>query len=162
MSASGGRREMALQFPALAGSAALVDGECFCLNINRAARAMNRRFDDAFRPLGIGSGQFSVMMLLCDDHALSIGQLASRVGCDRTTVTALLKPLLRRGLVEMSVDRRDSRRKCVVLREEGADLLRQALPLWQQLTASIGDAASLEGGGLVAALRSLSSGRHGT
>ena len=37
---------------------------CLCLNVQRAARSLARRFDDVFRPLGITSGQFSMMMAL--------------------------------------------------------------------------------------------------
>ncbi len=125
-------------------------------------QALNRRFDEAFRPLGISSAQFSVMVLIGDDRRLSVGQLASRLGCDRTTVTALLKPLLRKSLAEISVDSRDSRRRNVVLAEAGAVVLRQALPIWRQLTARMGETVASSEQDLIAVLRGFSAGRRGS
>jgi len=37
---------------------------CLCLHLQRAARAVARRFDEALRPLGLTSGQFSLLMSL--------------------------------------------------------------------------------------------------
>jgi hypothetical protein len=34
----------------------LVRDTCLCLHLQRAARALARRFDDALRPLGLTSG----------------------------------------------------------------------------------------------------------
>ena len=35
---------------------------CICLDLQRAARAVARRFDAAFRPLDLTNGQFSLLM----------------------------------------------------------------------------------------------------
>ena len=37
---------------------------CLCLHVQRAARAVARRFDEALRPLGLTNGQFSLLMSL--------------------------------------------------------------------------------------------------
>jgi len=37
---------------------------CLCLHLQRAARAVGRRFDAALRPLGLTNGQFSLLMSL--------------------------------------------------------------------------------------------------
>ena len=37
---------------------------CLCLHLQRAARIVARTFDDALRPFGITSGQFSLLMSL--------------------------------------------------------------------------------------------------
>ena len=59
---------------------------CLCLHLQRAARALARRFDDAFRPLGLTSGQYSMMMALNRPEPPSIGQVASvRLVRDRDT-----------------------------------------------------------------------------
>jgi hypothetical protein len=42
----------------------LVRDCCLCLHVQRAARALARRFDDAFRPLDLTNGQFSLLMSL--------------------------------------------------------------------------------------------------
>ncbi|MFY9699033.1 MAG: MarR family transcriptional regulator, partial [Rhodoplanes sp.] len=72
---------------------------CLCLHTQRAARALARRFDDAFRPLGLSNGQFSLLMSLNRPEPASMGSVAALLAMDRTTLTANLKPLARRGLV---------------------------------------------------------------
>jgi hypothetical protein len=39
-----------------------VRDNCLCLNVQRAARALARLFDEALRPLGLTNGQFSLLM----------------------------------------------------------------------------------------------------
>ncbi len=41
-----------------------VRDNCLCLHVQRAARALARRFDEALRPVGITNGQFSLLMSL--------------------------------------------------------------------------------------------------
>src|SRR6266853_970132 len=50
---------------------------CLCLHVQRAARAVARRFDEALRPLGLTSGQFSLMMSLNRPEAPSIGEVSA-------------------------------------------------------------------------------------
>jgi DNA-binding MarR family transcriptional regulator len=51
---------------------------------------------------------------------------------DRTTLTAALKPLERRGLVKIQKDPADRRSRILVLTEEGQRLLARCLPAWQR------------------------------
>jgi DNA-binding MarR family transcriptional regulator len=111
----------------------LIFGSCLCLHLQRAARSMARRYDEALRPLDLSNGQFSLLMLLTRRERHPIGRLAADLGMDRTSVTALLKPLARRGLVHLSADAADRRSRLPALTETGRDLLRQAVPLWQQV-----------------------------
>ncbi|MBL8691554.1 MAG: MarR family transcriptional regulator, partial [Rhodospirillaceae bacterium] len=71
---------------------------CMCLHVQRAARALARRFDEAFRPLDLTNGQFSLLMSLNAPNPPPIGAVAEVLAMDRTTLTANLKPLERRGL----------------------------------------------------------------
>src|SRR6516164_4058485 len=82
---------------------------CLCLHVQRAARALARRFDDALGPIGLTNGQFSLMMSLNRPEPPDMGAVASLLGIDRTTLTAALKPLQRRGLVKVKVDSADRR-----------------------------------------------------
>ena len=81
---------------------------CLCLHVQRAARALARRFDEVLRPLGLTQGQFSLLMSLNRPEPPSMGGVAALLAMDRTTLTANLKPLERRGLVKIAVDRRIS------------------------------------------------------
>src|SRR6185312_10589229 len=55
----------------------LVRDTCLCLHVQRAARALARRFDEALRPLGLTNGQFSLMMSLNRPEPPSIGAVAA-------------------------------------------------------------------------------------
>ncbi|MGF1609920.1 MAG: MarR family transcriptional regulator, partial [Kiloniellales bacterium] len=50
---------------------------CLCLHLQRAARAMARRFDQALRPVGLTNGQFSLLMSLNRAEPPSIGSVAA-------------------------------------------------------------------------------------
>ena len=73
---------------------------CLCLHAQRAARALARRFDEALRPAGLTNGQFSLLMSLNRPEPPTSGSVAALLAMDRTTLTANLKPLERRRLVE--------------------------------------------------------------
>lgn len=60
-----------------------------------------------------------------------MGPVASLLAMDRTTLTAALKPLERRGLVRVSPDPSDRRSRTLILTNQGKELLAGALPVWQ-------------------------------
>jgi DNA-binding MarR family transcriptional regulator len=110
---------------------------CLCLHLQRAARAVARRFDAALRPLGLTSGQFSLLMSLNRPAAPAIGSVAALLAMDRTTLTAALKPLQRRGLVAVAVGEHDRRSRHLSLTHSGRALLAAAVPVWQETHAAI-------------------------
>ncbi len=108
-----------------------VRDRCLCLQAHRAARALARRFDEALRSFGLTNGQFSLMMSLNRPSTPRIGEVAQFLAMDRTTLTANLKPLERRGLIKVSVDPQDRRSRRLELTERGRDLLVMAMPVWR-------------------------------
>lgn len=114
-----------------------VRDHCLCLHAQRAARALARRFDEAFRPLGLTNGQFSLLMSLNRPQAPDPGTVAALLSMDRTTLTAALKPLERRGLVKVAVEESDRRGRRLGLTAEGRHLLARAMPLWRQVHAEL-------------------------
>lgn len=110
---------------------------CLCLHVQRAARALARRFDDALRPYGLTNGQFSLLMSLNRPEPPSMAPVAGLLAMDRTTLTAALKPLERRGLVKISPDPEDRRSRILSLTARGKKLLAAAVPTWQSTHAAI-------------------------
>jgi DNA-binding MarR family transcriptional regulator len=108
-----------------------VRDRCLCLHLQRAARAVGRRFDDALRPLGLSNGQYSLLVSLNRPAPPRLGDVARVLAMDRTTLTAALKPLERRGLLTVSPDPKDKRGRRLSLTEAGLDLLEQAVPVWR-------------------------------
>lgn len=114
-----------------------VHDRCLCFAAQRAARVLARHFDDLFRPLGLTNGQFSLLTSLNRPEPASIGAVASLLAMDRTTLTAALKPLERRGLLETRVDPKDRRGRRLILTPAGHRLLLAALPIWRREHAKI-------------------------
>jgi|SRR5579864_625896 len=112
-------------------------GNCLCLHLQRAARVVARRFDEAFRPLELTNGQFSLLMALHHLKAPSIGYVASLLAMDRTTLTANLKPLERRRLIKVAIDPADRRGRCLTLTAAGRSLLEAAMPVWRRTHGAV-------------------------
>jgi DNA-binding MarR family transcriptional regulator len=110
---------------------------CLCLHVQRAARALARRFDEAFRPLDLTNQQFSLLMSLNRPEPPGMAPVASLLAMDRTTLTAALKPLERRGLVKVTVDPEDKRGRLLTLTPAGERLLARAMPIWTRTHAEI-------------------------
>src|SRR5450432_767886 len=115
----------------------LVRDTCLCLHVQRAARALARHFDDVLRPLDLTHGQFSLLISLNRPEPPTLGSVADLLAMDRTTLTANLKPLERRRLVKVSVDREDKRSRRLTITPVGRVLLNRAFPLWKKTHAEI-------------------------
>ncbi|WP_062205285.1 MarR family winged helix-turn-helix transcriptional regulator [Aureimonas sp. AU12] len=120
----------------------LVRDHCLCLHTQRAARALARRFDEAMRPIGLTSGQFSLLISLNRPEPPTLGSVARLLAMDRTTLTANLKPLERRGLLVVAPDETDKRARRLRLTEAGRALLRQAVPIWDRTHVEVEAALS--------------------
>lgn len=105
---------------------------CLCLHAQRAARILARRFDDALRPLGLTNSQFSLLVSLNRPEPPGLTAVALVLGADRTTVTAAIKPLQRRGVVEIRPDPNDRRGRRIALTQDGLALITAAYPIWEQ------------------------------
>lgn len=68
-----------------------------------------------------------------------MGAVASLLAMDRTTVTAALKPLERRGLLEITTGRNDRRARLLELTPKGRKLLARAVPVWKSAHAAVED-----------------------
>lgn len=115
----------------------MVRDSCLCLHVRRAARTIARRFDDAFRPLDLTSGQYSLLMSLNRPYPPHMKDVADLLAMDRTTLTANLKPLERRGLVEITPDPKDKRGRLLTLTTDGMALLARAFPIWQKTQSDL-------------------------
>jgi DNA-binding MarR family transcriptional regulator len=130
---------------------------CLCLHTQRAARALARRFDQALHPLDLTNGQFSLLMSLNRPAPPNLGSVADLLAMDRTTLTAALKPLERRGLVKVAVDKEDRRNRLLTIMPSGRALLKKAFPIWKKTHAQTEkEIAGMSAGVLRGVLRALS------
>ncbi|AJD40454.1 MarR family transcriptional regulator protein [Rhizobium gallicum bv. gallicum R602sp] len=115
----------------------LVRDTCLCLHVQRAARSLARLFDDALRPVGLTNGQFSLMMSLNRPEPAPMGPVANVLAMDQTTLTAALKPLQRRGWVNVTQNPKDKRGRLLSLTPDGKAVLSAALPIWERTHAAL-------------------------
>jgi DNA-binding MarR family transcriptional regulator len=110
----------------------LVRDTCLCLHVQRAARALARRFDEALKPVGLTNGQFSLLMSLNRPGPAGMRGVAELLAMDRTTLTAALKVLERRRLLTVAVDPADRRGRLLTLTAAGRRKLAAAVPVWKR------------------------------
>ena len=67
--------------------------------------------------------QQAELLLQVDDGTRSFGELARRLGCDKSNVTGMVDRLARRGLLHRQTDAADRRISRPVLTDEGRDLV---------------------------------------
>lgn len=108
-----------------------VRDRCLCLAVQRAARVLARRFDAVLKPFGLTNGQFSILMALNQPDPPRISDLAPFLAMDRTTLTAALKVLERRGLAASNADPTDRRNRRLSLTPDGIAVLNAAVPVWR-------------------------------
>ncbi|MEP6940448.1 MAG: MarR family winged helix-turn-helix transcriptional regulator [Rudaea sp.] len=108
-----------------------VAGECVCVTLRRAARALSQVYDEALASSGLRITQFSLLRGIARLEPVSIGDLAQMQVLDRTTMSRNLAPLERAGLVRQAPgdDRRTSQ---VQVTPAGHAAIARALPLWRK------------------------------
>jgi DNA-binding MarR family transcriptional regulator len=116
---------------------------CLCVRVQRAARALARHFDDALRPCSLTHGQYSLLVALNQDEPPTVTEVSTWLAMDRTTVTANLKPLERRGLVRIAVDKKDRRSRRLIITAAGRARLKAAFPAWKAAHAMLDSAVGV-------------------
>lgn len=115
---------------------------CTCFRLRRTARRMTQIYDAHLAPAGLTLTQYSLLANLVRRAPPTVHSLAEVMGMDRTTVTRNLKPLLARGLLELTVGE-DRRSKCVSVTPAGQATWSAAKALWRaaqsEIQARLGD-----------------------
>lgn len=120
------------------------DQPCSCSALRQAARRVTRLYDAALAPVGLSLNQYAVLSQVSRSGPSAQGDLAERLVMDRSTLGHLLRPLQARGLLHVTVDPEDRRRKLLSVSQDGRRLLESADPLWAQAEATFREAFGLE------------------
>lgn len=113
---------------------------CVCLAARQLARQLTQYYDARLAPAGLTVGQFSMLAKLADGGPQAVAELAARLLMDRKTLGLALRPLERRGLVELVRPEADRRRREIRLSAAGGARLTAALPLWREAQEGFGAA----------------------
>lgn len=109
---------------------------CVSFNFRRATRLVTQLYDKILAPSGLRSTQYSLLNVLSLTDELRMQDLALVLAMDRTTLTRNLRPLIKQGFVKVSMGS-DRRSRLVLLTSKGKDVMKKALPFWEQAQAYI-------------------------
>ncbi len=104
---------------------------CTALNLRKASRVVTKLFDDVLRPIGLRSTQLPILVTLRLLGPTTMRQLSAELVMSPTTLTRNLKPLMKRGMVQVLAGE-DKRTREISLAEPGHRLLEEAVPLWEE------------------------------
>lgn len=110
-----------------------LDGRCNCLAARKDSRYLSALYDGALSQVGLRATQFSILHKLRAGGPLGVGELATVMAMDRTTLSTNLRPLERDGLLAIRPGEDDRRRKAISITAAGERVYRQALRVWQQV-----------------------------
>jgi DNA-binding MarR family transcriptional regulator len=112
---------------------------CICLQLRKLARTVTNLYDGALAAAGLTCTQFSILSYLQMRPGISIRELAHLLVMDPTTLTRVLAPLEREGLVEVTPGKDDRRRRAISPTKAGRTAFTDGLPLWRAAQAGLGD-----------------------
>lgn len=110
---------------------------CICFNVKKATRTITQIFDDIYRPLGLRSGQVSILMSLSALEKCTIFELAELICLDRTSLSRNLTPIEKLGLIDIQAGTKDKRTKVLKLSPKGENILAEAYELWKKAQINI-------------------------
>lgn len=111
---------------------------CVGFNTRRATRLVTQYYDKALAPTGLRSTQYSLLNALSMLGEASMQDMSIMMAMDRTTLTRNLSPLLKKGLVKVTVGS-DRRSRPIKITPRGKSALEEALPYWQKAQSHIVD-----------------------
>lgn len=117
---------------------------CICIRLRRIANKATEYYDRALEPVGLSINQYSLLVNISRMEGCGIGELARRVGLEKSTLVRTLRPLLRAGLIA-DASRTGERRRQLRLTPAGKETLKKALPLWAGAQKAIADKLGEDG-----------------
>ena len=109
----------------------LPESPCLCIRIRRAAQRVTDFYDARLAPVGVSVNQYSLLANINRMGECGTGELARRVGLEKSTLVRTLMPLCEAGYVaDLSPEGSRKRRLC--LTALGREVLERAVPLWEK------------------------------
>ena len=109
---------------------------CLCSTLRRSSRALTQLYEQALRPLGLRSSQFTILQALVRTGECSQGRLGEILAMDSTSLTRTLGIMRRQGWI---AERRgdDRRERWLRLTKAGQEQLGRALPAWEKVQSRL-------------------------
>jgi DNA-binding MarR family transcriptional regulator len=107
---------------------------CACFNLRKISRSVTLIYDEALAPLGLSSGQFTLLLAVRLLGETSLLRLAATVGADRSVLSRTVRPLEDRGLLTI-IPGHDRRTRRIALTATGQQALTKGYACWQEAQA---------------------------
>lgn len=131
------------KIPELSKEAVVEGRACMGFNLKMATRAVQNLFDSAYRAVGLEGTQYTVLAHIYVAGPITLTKLANLMWVDRTTLGRNLKPLEKRGFIEVKKGQ-DKRSRLIEITDKGIEVLSKALPIWQETHEKIKNILGLE------------------
>ena len=105
---------------------------CLCATLRRSARAATQLYEEALRPHGLRSTQFTILQALSFVGEVTQGELGQILAIDSTTLTRTLEIMGRQGWITKRRGR-DKREWRLRLAKKGQSEFERALPAWREV-----------------------------
>jgi DNA-binding MarR family transcriptional regulator len=109
--------------------------DCLLTRTRRISRVITGIYDQALRPFGLNSPQFSLLVVISRLGPATRAEIGRVNHQDRSTLTRNLQLLLSEGWVEEIPHDAGGRSKPLALTQAGKDLLHSAMPGWRSAQA---------------------------
>jgi DNA-binding MarR family transcriptional regulator len=109
---------------------------CTSFNLRKASRAVTQLFDEALKPCGLYSTQFTLLNAINLSDSATITKLSQALIMDRTTLTRNLNPLQKSGWIEV-VPGEDRRTKTLSITKAGKQVLKEATKYWEEVQSKV-------------------------
>lgn len=115
----------------------------------QATHQLTKIYDEALKPAGLTSNQFSSLTYLYGAKLdgtgpLSMAALAEFVGVAPSALRRQLGPLLKREWITSAADMTDRRRRAITITTTGCSGLRMAVPFWRCARTRIREALGID------------------
>jgi DNA-binding MarR family transcriptional regulator len=109
---------------------------CTSFNLRKASRAVTQLFDEALKPCGLYSTQFTLLNAIYLSDSATITKLSQALIMDRTTLTRNLNPLQKSGWIEV-IPGEDRRTKTLSITKTGKQVLKEATKYWEEVQTQV-------------------------
>jgi DNA-binding MarR family transcriptional regulator len=109
-----------------------VSRECLVTRTRKISRVMTGIYDEELRPFGIGSPQFSLLVVIARLQSASRAEIGRANLQDRSTLTRNLQLMLSQGWIEEVRTEEGRKGRSIVITKGGRELLAKAMPGWRK------------------------------
>ena len=103
------------------------------MRLRRAYLTLHRAAQAQFAPLGMTVDQYVVLAVLADEDGITQSAIADRMASDANTITAMLRLLEQRDLIERRPSETDRRARQVLLTSAGKKMYEQLVQISAKL-----------------------------